>query len=121
MNIEELRDHCLAIKNVQEGTPFGDGVMVYKIMNKVFAYFVLNPKDGEHFVVLKCNPDKTVELRDKYKGVTKGLYMGDTLMWNSIYIQKDVPDELIVELIEHSAQEVIKKLPKKEQTEYRAL
>ena len=30
MNIEELRNHCLAIKNVVECTPFGEDVMVYK-------------------------------------------------------------------------------------------
>ena len=118
MNIEELRNHCLAIKNVEECTPFGDDIMVYKIMNKMFAFFQLNPKDNEHFAVLKCDPEKTVELREKYAGVTKGYYAGNTLTWNSVYIQKDVPDELIVELIALSVQEVVKKLPKKKQEEY---
>jgi predicted DNA-binding protein (MmcQ/YjbR family) len=118
MNIEELRNHCLAIKNAEESTPFGDDVMVYKIMDKMFAFFPLNPKDSEHFAVLKCDPEKTVELRERYEGVTKGYYAGNNLMWNSVYIQKDVPDELIVELIAHSAAEVFKKLPKKKQEAY---
>ncbi|MDR2585659.1 MAG: MmcQ/YjbR family DNA-binding protein [Prevotellaceae bacterium] len=118
MNIEELRNCCLAIKNVEECTPFGEDVMVYKVMNKMFAFFPLNPKEYEHFVVLKCAPEKTVELREKYQGVTKGYYTGNNLMWNSVFIQKDVPDKIIVELIEHSAQEVVKKLPKKKQEEY---
>jgi len=113
MNIEELRNHCLAIKDAEECTPFGEDTMVYKIMNKMFAYFSLYPKNNEHFVVLKCDPEKTVELREKYEGITKGYYAGNSLMWNSVYIQKDVPDKLIVELIEHSVEEVIKKLPKK--------
>jgi len=118
MDIEELRNHCLAIKNVEECTPFGEDIMVYKIMNKMFAFFQLTPKENEHFIVLKCAPEKTVELREKYSGVTKGYYTGDNLMWNSVYIQKDVPDELIVELIEHSVKEVVKKLPKKKREEY---
>jgi len=118
MNIEELRNHCLAIKNVEECTPFGEDVLVYKVMNKMFAFFSLNPKDNEHFVVLKCDPEKTVQLREKYVGVTKGYYAGNNLIWNSVYIQKDVPDGLIEELIRHSAEEVIKKLPKKKQLEY---
>jgi predicted DNA-binding protein (MmcQ/YjbR family) len=113
MNIEELRNHCLAVKNAEECTPFGDDVPVYKIMNKMFAFFPLYPKGAEHFVVLKCNPERTVELREKYAGVAKGHYAGDNLLWNSVYIQKDVPDKLIVELIQHSADEVVKKLPKK--------
>jgi len=121
MNIEELRNHCLAIKNAEECTPFSEDVLVYKIMNKMFAFFPLNPKDNEHFVVLRCNPEKTVELREKYVGVTKGYYAGNTLTWNSVYIQKDVPDKLIIELIAHSVEELIKKLPKKKQEEYRAL
>ena len=118
MNIEELRNHCLAVKNVEECTPFGDDVLVYKIMNKMFAFFPLNPKDNNHFVVLKCDPDKTVELREKYNGVTKGFYAGDNLLWNSVYIHQDVPDALIVELIAHSVEEVVKKLPKKKREEY---
>ena len=121
MNIEELRTHCLAVKNAEECTPFGEDTLVYKIMDKMFAFFPLNPKSNEHFAVMKCDPGKTVELREKYAGVTKGYYAGNNLMWNSVYIQKDVPDKLIVELIEHSAEEVVKKLPKKKQEEYRKL
>lgn len=115
MNIEELRNHCLAIKNAEECTPFGEDVIVYKIMGKMFAFFPLNPKNNEHFVVMKCAPEKTVELREKYEGITKGYYAGNNLMWNSVYIQKDVPDKLIIELIEHSVTEVVKKLPKNKQ------
>ena len=118
MNIEELRDCCLAVKNAEECTSFGEDFMSYKIMNKVFAFFHLNPKEGEHFVVLKCDPDRTVELREKYYGITKGYYSGATLTWNSVYIQRDVPDALIAELIEHSVEEVVKKLPKKDRTKY---
>jgi len=119
MNIEELRNHCLAIKKSEECAPFGQDVVVYKIMNKVFAFFTLKPKNNEHFVVLKCDSEKSVELREKFEGITKGFYTGNTLLWNSVYIQKDVPDKLIVELIKHSAEEVVKKLPKKKQEEYK--
>ena len=118
MNLEELRNHCLAIKNVEECTPFGEDVLVYKIMNKMFAYFSLNPKNNEYFVVMKCDPEKTIELRDKYEGITKGYYAGNNFMWNSVFIQKDVPDKIIADLIEHSVEEVVKKLPKYKQKEY---
>lgn len=121
MNIEDLRSCCLAVKNAEECTPFGEDVIVYKIMNKMFAFFALNPKEAEYFVVLKCDPDKTMELREQYRGISKGFYAGESLMWNSVYIQRDVPDALIRELIGHSVDEVVKKLPKKKQEEYRAL
>ena len=119
MNIEQLREYCLSIKGAsEESTPFGDDVLVYKVMNKMFLFFPLNPKDGEHFAVMKCDPEKTVELRERYAGVTKGYYTGDNLLWNSVYIQRDVPDMLIKELIDHSVSEVVKKLSKKQQQEY---
>jgi len=118
MNIEELRTYCLSVKGVTESTPFGDDVLVYKVMNKMFAYFPLFPKEGEPFVVLKCDPEKTVELRDQYQGVTKGYYAGNNLLWNSVFLQQDVPNALIKELIDHSVEEVLKKLSKKQQQEY---
>ena len=118
MNIEDLRKCCLAIKNAEECTPFGEDVIVYKIMNKMFAFFPLNPKEAGYFVVLKCDPEKTVELRERYHGIIKGFYAGDSLMWNSVYIQRDVPDVLIMELIEHSVEEVVRKLPKRKREEY---
>ena len=85
MNIEKLRNHCLSVKNAEECTPFGEDVMVYKIMGKMFVFFPLNPKDGVHFAVMKCAPEKTVELREKFAGITKGYYAGNNLKWNSVY------------------------------------
>ncbi len=119
MNIEDLRNYCLTIKNAQECTPFSEDVIVYKIMNKMFAFYSLSPKEGEYFVVLKCDPNKSVELRETYQGITKGFYASNSLTWNSVYIQRDVPDQLIIELINHSVEMVLSKLPKKQRlTDY---
>ena len=116
MNIEEIRKKCLSVMGAEE---FIDKVIVnYKIMEKVFAFFPITFKNNEHFIVIKCDPVKSAELRKKYEGVTKGYYTGNALMWNSVYINKDVPDKLIEELIFHSANEVVKSLPKYKQEEY---
>jgi len=66
---------------------------------------------------LKCNPDKSVELREKYHGITETDFK--TPLWNLVSLESDVPDELIKELIRHSVDEVILKLPKKKQEEYK--
>jgi predicted DNA-binding protein (MmcQ/YjbR family) len=118
MNLEELRKYCLAIKGAEECMPFDEDTLVYKVMGKMFAYFAITPKFNEPFVVMKCNPERTIELRERYEGVTKGYHAGNNLMWNSVYIQRDVPDKLIIELISHSVDEVVKKLPKYKQKEY---
>ena len=117
MNIEQFREHCLLIKGATESLPFlHHNVLVFKAMDKMFAYIPLEPKDGMFKADLKCNPDKSVELRERYNGITATDFK--TQLWNLVTLQSDVPDELIKELIEHSAEEVIKKLPKKKQEEY---
>ncbi|MCD8045045.1 MAG: MmcQ/YjbR family DNA-binding protein [Tannerellaceae bacterium] len=118
MNIEELRDYCLTIKGAAESFPFDDTTLVFKVMEKMFAYIRINPKDGLFCVNLKCDPEKSLELRDRYEGIDHGTHTR-TLLWNTVYLDSDVPDTLIRELILHSVDEVIKKLSKKKQKEYR--
>ena len=43
----------------------------------------------------------------------------DKKHWITVYLEGDVPDKLIKELISHSVEEVLKKLPKKKQEEYK--
>ena len=117
MNIEELRDHCLSVKGAEECFPFDDTVLVFKIMGKMFAYIGLEPKDGCLRVNLKCDPLRTEELRDRYAGVARGVHTASNL-WNAVEIESDVPDDLIHELIDHSVEEVLRKLPKKKREEY---
>ena len=117
MNIEELRDYCLAVKGATEGFPFGKDILVFKIMEKMFAYIALSPRDGVLRVNLKCDPESSVELRDKYAGVGEGHYSG-TQLWNSVAIESDVPDTIIRELIDHSVSEVVKRLTKLKREEY---
>lgn len=120
MNIEELRDYCISIKGATESFPFDETTLVFKVMDKMFAYTGLSPKDGNFKVDLKCNAEKSAELRDKYAGIKHGTHTRG-LLWNSVYIESDVPDKVIKELINHSVEEVIKKLPKKKQEEYKNL
>jgi predicted DNA-binding protein (MmcQ/YjbR family) len=120
MNIEELREYCMSVKGASEGFPFDETTLVFKIMNKMFAYIGLEPKDGQFKVDLKCNPEKSSELREKYEGISRGTHTR-SLLWNSVYLASDVPDSLIKELIDHSVEEVVRKLPKKKQDEYHDL
>lgn len=117
MNIEKFREHCLSIKGSVESISLQvRNILVFKIMGKIFVYIPLEPEDGIFKVYLKCNPDKSVELREKYNGVNPDDFK--TLLWNWITLESDVPDELIKELINHSVNEVIQKLPKKKREEY---
>ncbi len=120
MNIEEFRACCLSIKGAGESLPFIDNnVLAFKAMDKMFAYIQLAPKDGVFRANVKCSPERSPELREKYDGISETDFK--TPLWNSITLESDVPDELIEELVRHSAEEVIRKLPKYKQEDYRNL
>lgn len=120
MNVEEIREFCLSIKGSEESFPFGDTTIVFKIMNKMFAYMGLEQHDYGFMINLKCDPEKAIELREKYEFVLPG-YHSNKKYWNSVYFEKIGSDKLIEEWIKHSVEEVIKKLPKKQQDIYRTL
>ena len=120
MNIEEFRNHCLLVKGAVESlSRQKHNILVCKVMEKIFVYIPLEPEDGTFKAYMKCEPERSVELRDKYNGINPDDFK--TLMWNWITLDSDVPDDLIIELVKHSAEEVIRKLPKRKQEEYNAL
>lgn len=117
MNIEEFRDYCLAKKGVTEETPFGPDTLVFKVMNKMFA---LTGIDNFEFINLKCDPERALDLREEYHGIKPGYHMNKKL-WNSVYNESDVTDDLIYELIDHSYDLIVASLTKKLQAELAAL
>ena len=119
MNIEEYRDYCLSVKGATECMPFGENILVFKIMDKMFTFATLRPKNGNFWADMKCAPDKAEELIEQYGDIFWGPF-SDKKHWITVYLEGDVPDKLIKELISHSVEEVIKKLPKKKQEEYNA-
>jgi predicted DNA-binding protein (MmcQ/YjbR family) len=111
MNIEEIRDHCLAKPGVTEGFPFGEDVLVFKVMNKMFA---LTGLEGDPpYVNLKCDPERAIELREEYEAIQPGYHMNKQ-QWNSVYFTGGIPRNLVLELIDHSYELVIMGLKKKD-------
>ncbi len=113
MDIEKFREYCLSLPCTTEDFPFDETVLVFRVKNKIFACIALdNPELG----VVKCDPDYAVELRDHYSAIEPA-YHWNKQYWNQIWFNRDVTDELLCKLINHSFAEVVKKLPKKEQTD----
>ena len=108
MNIEEVREYCLRKKSVEEGFPFDDTTLVFKVAGKIFALLSLDEKR----LNLKCNPQKAVELREKYSFVIPGYHMHKKY-WNTILLEHDINSSLLTRLIDHSYDEVVAKLPLK--------
>ncbi len=111
MNIEEFRDYCLSKKGVTESFPFDEQTLVFKVMNKMFALCALGRIPSQ--VNLKCDPERSVELRAEYDGLIIPGYHMSKLHWNTVMIEDNVPYHLLLELIDHSYELVVIGLPKK--------
>lgn len=117
MNIEFFREYCLAKKGVTEELPFGPDTLVFKVMGKMFA---LTGIDDFEFINLKCDPERSEQLRSDYDSIKPGYHMNKKL-WNSVYTDGTVSDELIKELIDHSYALIVDSLPKKVKAEWEGL
>jgi predicted DNA-binding protein (MmcQ/YjbR family) len=113
MFLDDLRNHCIEKPGVSEGFPFDKSTLVFKVFGKMFA---LVDVDVFESINLKCNPEKAIELRESYQGIQPGYHMNKT-HWNTVCLNEDVSDQLVVELIDHSYELVYASLPKKVRNE----
>lgn len=109
INIEQIRDYCLQKTGATEDQAFGEDGLLFRVKGKVFAYLNLERPDC---VTLKCDPDHAIALRDSYQGVC-GAWHWNKRHWNDVQLDADVPADVILSLVDHSYEEVVRALPKK--------
>ena len=113
MNIQQLYEFCLSKKGVTEHFPFDEDTLVFKVGGKMFCLTSLKEwEKGTPALNLKCDPEKSNELRAEYDAINPGFHMSKT-HWNTVDFNSDVPDKMMYELINHSYDLVFKSLIKK--------
>ena len=90
MNIEDYREYCLSVKGATECMPFDEHTLVFKVMDKMFTFATLRPKNGRFWADMKCNPDKSEELIEQYEDIFWGPF-SDKKHWITVYLEGDVP------------------------------
>ena len=110
MNLEVIRNHCLTKKGVTEELPFNGETPVYKVMGKMFLLASLSYPVS---INIKCDPEKAIELRERYPSVTPGYHMNKT-HWNSVVLDGSVPNKEILNWIDDSYNLVVKGLRTKD-------
>jgi predicted DNA-binding protein (MmcQ/YjbR family) len=108
LNIEGLRDFCLSKKGVTEEFPFDESTLVFKVMGKMFA---LTDVDDFSSINLKVDPEKGVELRERYPFVQPAYHM-NKMHWMTVVLDGEAPDKLVLGWIDESYALVVKKLTK---------
>lgn len=83
----------------RECTPFGPEVLVYKVGGKLFA--LVGWQNLPPTVNLKCDPERAVELRERFAAITPGYHMNKQ-HWNTLTLDTSLSADLVHELIQHS-------------------
>lgn len=98
---KELEAYLLSMPNAKLDYPFGEGVAVYKVGDKMFALV----KEGSSPVniSLKCDPTLAAHLREKYESVMPGYHLNKK-HWNTIVLSGQLSWEEVQDLIRHSYQ-----------------
>jgi predicted DNA-binding protein (MmcQ/YjbR family) len=108
VNIEEIRDYCLAKPGVTEGLPFGEDTLVFKVGEKLFLLTSLS--QGDRFNV-KCDPELAIELREQHPEVLPGFHMNKK-HWNTVHTNGNLTRKQICDMIDHSYNLIFNGLPK---------
>jgi predicted DNA-binding protein (MmcQ/YjbR family) len=118
MDIETFRKYCLSFNGAKEKLPFEKAtsqydkdLLVFYVADKWFCFVNIDKFD---FCDLKCDPQESKELQEKYQGIKPGYHMNKK-HWISAYFNSDVPDSVIKELVGKSYELIVKGLPLKVQ------
>lgn len=98
---------------MEETFPFDETTLVFKVGGKMFA---LCNVDNFESINLKCDPELAIDLRERFLGIKPGYHMSK-IHWNTVEVNSDVSQSMILELIDHSYDLVFSKLTKKLQNE----
>ncbi|NER18153.1 MmcQ/YjbR family DNA-binding protein [Spongiivirga citrea] len=110
MNVERFREYCLVKQQVTEHFPFDEHTLVFKVAGKMFALCGIERIPFQ--INLKCDPERSEELRAEYDGLIIPGYHMSKKHWNTVFVQQ-LPPELVTDLIDHSYELVVQSLPKK--------
>jgi len=99
MDHKTVEDYILSMPNSRLDYPFGEGVAVYKVGDKMFALISEDKKPLQ--ISLKCDPQLAITLREKYETVLEGYHLNKK-HWNTILLTGQLPWEEVQGLILHS-------------------
>ncbi len=99
MDHKRVEDYVLSMPNAKLEYPFGEGVAVYKVKDKMFA--LISEGKMPVNISLKCDPELSKLLRAKYDEVMEGYHLNKK-HWNTIVLSGQLNWQEIQDLIRHS-------------------
>ncbi|WP_274655008.1 MmcQ/YjbR family DNA-binding protein [Paenibacillus humicola] len=105
--MEMLAEYCLSKPGAKEDHPFGSEPLVAKVGGKIFALITGSS------LSLKCDPVIAENLREQYAAVTPGYHLNKK-HWNTVRVDGSIPEHELTDMIDHSYELVLKRIPKSE-------
>ena len=100
IDLDGLRRHCLKKEGmISEEFPFDEYALVFKVNGKIFI--LIGTDDHPLTVNLKCDPERAIELRERYPSVEPGYHMNKK-HWNTVTLDGSIPPKEIFAMIDHS-------------------
>lgn len=94
-----VEEYLLSMPNAYLDYPFGEGVAVYKVGDKLFA--LVEEKSSPVKISLKCDPQLAQTLRERYESVMPGYHLNKK-HWNTMLLTGQLSWEEVQDLIRHS-------------------
>ena len=88
----------------------------FQLAEKMFAAICLDDNDKPYYITLKLEPMEGEFWRGQYEDIIPGYYM-NKVHWNSVKADGEVPDDILMDLLDHAYQIVLESLSKKKQRE----
>ncbi|WFD11834.1 MmcQ/YjbR family DNA-binding protein [Tepidibacter hydrothermalis] len=115
MDLQKVRKYFLSKPHTVEDIPFRIPVPVFKVADKMFGLINIHEPDRES-INLKYPKDKIYDLRSAFDEIQPGYHMNKD-NWNTVYLDGQLDEDFIFELIDISYDLVFKSLTKKKQKE----
>lgn len=115
MRYEWFDDYCMDKPGVVKDYKEEWGAFRYMVGGKLFV-LLGGDKTGKPIASLKAEPALGLMLRDQYPDIIPGYYLNKE-HWNSVYMEGNVPDDVLRMLVDESYKLVLAGLPKKVQRE----
>jgi predicted DNA-binding protein (MmcQ/YjbR family) len=115
MNYDFIPSHCLSKKGAEEDYKQAWDAIRYSVRGKMFA-LVGNDGAGRAVISVKNTPERGEEWREKYKDIVPGYHLNKT-HWSSMFLNGNVPEAVLKQLLDDSYELVFNSLSKKVRSE----
>lgn len=122
MTAAEILTYCLSKSGAYLDDPFGEIPVCVKVEKRLFAQLYPNPDDYK--ITLNCDMATGEFYRQLYPdAVTRGYHCPPIQQpyFNTVRLDGNLPDEELLQMIDHSYATVVKKLPLKIREKYRSV